>query len=141
MSRLDTIIRLRKWELDEVRRALTRLEEEGSAISDAMTELDRQLQAECAGSAAHEASVTLGPYITAVRQKKEQLQELLTAKNIEIEEKQDEVSQAYNELKKIEVARDRRLMDEKAERDRKEQAIADETGSRKFFESDRGSRS
>ncbi len=133
MSRLDSVIRLRKWELDEVRLVLTTIEAERDEILTAMDRLEQEYQIECTGKSSAEAAVTLGAYMQAVKQKRTEFQEMLEAKMLEVTEKQDELNLAYNELKKFEVARERQVAEEAAELGRKEQAEADEIGRQKFF--------
>ncbi|PCI59245.1 MAG: hypothetical protein COB37_11925 [Kordiimonadales bacterium] len=128
MSRLDSIIRLKKWELDEVRRVLSEL----FAERDAMTaELDRMTEevAEQSRSRSIEVfSVSVGAYMGGVRKRRLEIAATIEAKDVELEAQQDKVAEGFRELKTFEIAHDQEMKRQKLAESQAEQAVFDELG-------------
>lgn len=126
MTKLDGIIRLKKWQLDEERRALAALFAERERAEEAIQFLEQEMHEQSKVSGSEVASVTLGAYIEGARMKKAWLIEAVRLKDEEIAEKQDTVSQAFRELKTYEIADAGQKSKAKAALDKKEQSELDE---------------
>ncbi|WP_262694806.1 flagellar export protein FliJ [Kordiimonas aquimaris] len=129
MTKLDGIIRLKKWELDEERRALAGLLDERKRVEDSIEFLEQEMLQQKQLRESEIASVTLGAYIEGARKKKAWLLEAMRLKDEEITEKQDIVSQAFRELKTYEIAdenqknRTREALEKKEQKELDEQAL------------------
>lgn len=128
MAKLDGIIRFRKWELDEKRRELAVLFEERNAIEHRVELLDQEMLEQQSMKESDFGSVTLGAYIEGARKKRAWLLEDMRKKDAQIEEKQDIVSEAFRELKTMEIAERRQKDRLDKELARQEQAELDDLG-------------
>ncbi|WP_262690901.1 flagellar export protein FliJ [Kordiimonas aestuarii] len=129
MSRLDGIIRLRKWELDEQRRVLAVLQAERDSIAATidMLEEEKAEQARTAGGL-EVSTLTLGLYLEGVRKKQDMLREDLARKDEEVDEHRDKVAESFRELKIYEIAHEQEMKRVKAAEDKEEQEAFDELG-------------
>lgn len=133
MKKIDTLIRLYKFELDEKRRALTDLENKMEQMIQARLMLDQELAAEQkTASAALELGSTYHAYSKKFIARREKMNKDLQELKIEIEKAEIIVQMAYQELKKYEITAERQAAREKMELNRKEQADADESGMQAF---------
>ncbi|WP_308909274.1 flagellar export protein FliJ [Pseudokordiimonas caeni] len=132
MSRLDHIIRLRKWELDEKRRVLSDLQRESDELQNALDRLGAEVAAESRRPAGEFEAVTFAAYLEGARQRRQLLHDRIERKEEEITRQQDAVSEAFKELKTFEVARDRETEREMRLEARIEQQGLDEQGLRAF---------
>jgi flagellar export protein FliJ len=135
MSRLQSIIRVRKWELDEKRRELVALEDERAAIVEQMDDLSIEVAEQQNAAALEVGPASLGAYMNGVRYKMSAFEAALMQKDKEIEERRDEVTEAFRELKTYEIAEEqeqKRIRDAAALRDQK---ILDEQGMQSFIKS------
>ncbi len=127
---LKTIIRVRKWEVDEKRRELGALLAEEAALLSRRTALDEEVLAEnaCAREHVREADFTLGSYAARAHSRRLQLDAALAEANRRVEAARDELAQMFKDLKTFELAQEARDEAERKERDRKEQVVMDEIG-------------
>lgn len=132
MAELGGIIRYRKWQLDEKRRELAVLQGERTEIVALIEALDAEMLAQQAIRDSDISSMTLGAYIEGSRKKKAWLNEDLRKKDEEITDKQDVVSEAFRELKTLEIAERRQLERKRKEIQRQEQNELDELGLQAF---------
>ncbi len=132
MAELAGIIRFRKWQLDEKRRELAMLQGERTEIVASIEALNAEMQAQQAIRDSDISSMTLGAYIEGSRKKKAWLNEDLRKKDEEITDKQDVVSEAFRELKTLEIAEKRQLERKRKEIQRQEQNELDELGLQAF---------
>ena len=114
MKSVDTLIRLRKHELDVARRALVELEERADEIAARLRALDDEFAAETARARGDvEASFAIGDYITATRQRKHAIEREEAAVAQEVALAEARVRDAFRELKRFELVaaqqRDRAL--------------------------------
>ncbi|MBO6505454.1 MAG: flagellar FliJ family protein [Kordiimonadaceae bacterium] len=128
MADLSGIIRFRKWELDEKRRELAVLFEERNAIEHRIELLDQEMLEQQSMKDSDIGSVTLGAYIEGARKKRAWLLEDMRKKDTDIEAKQEVVSDAFRELKTLEIAERRQQERARQEIARQEQAELDELG-------------
>jgi flagellar export protein FliJ len=128
MTRLDNIIRLRKWELDEKRRHLAVLLGERDNIIGAIEAISDEIADQARHTGLEVASVTLGSYLEAVRVRQGELATMLQKKEEEVLEHQDVVAESFRELKTFEIARERELSRIADAEAKEEQAAFDELG-------------
>lgn len=127
---LHTLIRVRKWEVDEKQRAVGLLLRDEEKIIEFQVALDRELDEEKAlvsQSAANER-MTFEPYIRRWRQRRDNLEAALILIRRKIEEAREELAEAYRRLKTFEITQDQRDTAEEKEENRLEQISLDEMG-------------
>jgi len=128
MSRLDNIIRLRKWELDEVRRELAQLLGERDAMVHQIDMIEEEIAEQGRSASIEVFSTTVGAYMAGVKKKRDQIEAMLVAKDEEIAEQQEKVSEGFRELKTFEIAHDQEMARLKKAEDKIEQEVFDELG-------------
>ncbi|MGE0744946.1 MAG: hypothetical protein AB7K86_06840 [Rhodospirillales bacterium] len=106
MNRLDSVIRLHRWKLDEQRRKLADLEVLRQKFIDQRRRLDDEVTAESALVAGSvDARATLGPYLDAARARAARIESSTLEVAREIELTQAAIEEAYREVKSYELAR------------------------------------
>lgn len=128
MSRLDGIIRLRKWELDEKRRELASLLGERDEIVYAIDAIGEEMAEQARNSNLEVSAIAIGAYMEGARVKQRHLAQMLAAKEDEVVEHQDRVADGFRELKTFEIARERELARIDAAEAKEEQQAFDELG-------------
>jgi flagellar export protein FliJ len=129
MSALDQLVRLHGWTLDERRRKVTDLEQLSERLQADLTRLDGDLLREektAVGSLELQAAFTA--YAAVARKRRERLARSIADLALEIERAQEEVAEAFQELKRYEQALANRKSREASARQRREQTAADEIG-------------
>jgi flagellar export protein FliJ len=129
MSALDQLVRLHGWTLDERRRKVTDLEQLSERLQADLTRLDGDLLREektAVGSLELQAAFTA--YAAVARKRRERLARSIADLALEIERAQEEVSEAFQELKRYEQALANRKSREASAQQRREQTAADEIG-------------
>ena len=127
---LHTLIRVRKWEVDEKQRAVGLLLRDEEKIIEFQAALDRELEEEKAmvSQVAANERGTFEPYIRRWRQRRNNLDAALILLRRKIEEAREELAEAYRRLKTFEITQDQRDKAEQKEEDRLEQISLDEMG-------------
>ncbi|KJS38594.1 MAG: hypothetical protein VR70_09560 [Rhodospirillaceae bacterium BRH_c57] len=127
---LKTVIRVRRWEIDEKRRDLGVLLAEEATFIQRRTALDEEVRAEndCARQYVREADFTLGTYAARAHSRRLQLDAAIAETQQRVEAVRDELAQMFKDLKTFELAQEAREEAERKERDRKEQIVMDEIG-------------
>lgn len=128
MSRLDNIIRLRKWELDEQRRILANLLGERETMERQLELIDEEINLQKRSASLEVFSTTVGAYMDGVKKRCDEIGLQLQAKDEEIGEQQDKVAEGFRELKTFEIAHDQEMKRLKAAADKEEQIMFDELG-------------
>ncbi|MEX0299108.1 MAG: hypothetical protein AB3N28_08550 [Kordiimonas sp.] len=128
MVRLDNIIRLRQWELDEVRRELAVLLGEREDMAHQLEMMEAEVAEQARATGLEVFSTTVGSYMQGVKLKQEQIQAAIDAKEEEIAEQQDKVAEGFRELKTFEIAREQEMKRIALEESREEQQAFDELG-------------
>ncbi len=130
MKSLKTLIRLQRFELDAKRRKLADLEDLLADMKQRVRRLEEDMVDEGA-RAADQGTVALvyGPYIAAALERKRNLLNSQAELEGRIAEARDEVAEAYQDVKKYELAEAARVAREKAELAKKEREMLDEVGS------------
>ncbi len=128
MVRLDNIIRLRQWELDEVRRELAVLLGERENMAHQLEVMEAEVAEQASATGLEVFSTTVGSYMHGVKLRQEQIQAAIDAKEEEIAEQQDKVAEGFRELKTFEIAREQEMKRVTLEENRQEQQAFDELG-------------
>ncbi len=127
MSDLKSLIRLRRWELDEKRRILMdlnqlamRLESEKKHVEESMARENE----ETAGTM--ESSPTFGAYVASAIARRKSLESSIEQVAVRIETAAEELRESFRELKKYEVAQDNRDTEAKRAKLQEENKLMDE---------------
>ncbi len=127
MKGLPTLIRLRTYELEEKRRKLADLEGLKAQLIEAIARIDDdvRLEQQVAGSDSS-ISFAYAPFAAAAIERRRTL--VASAENVQsqIEAAAAEVTSAYQELKKYEVAHSNRQRRLRLDRNRREQVTLDD---------------
>jgi len=127
-ANIKNLIRLHEWNVDEKRRKLGELLRLRSELEDQMKQLEADLirQQEAAAADPTLAGLTYGNYAEQVIQRRENLQDSINQMEFVIGHAQDELSEAYQELKKYEIVDRNRQRRYELEEARREQIMLDE---------------
>ena len=127
MSVIEKLIRFHKFDLDEKRRYLRELEEQEARIQEAIAAIDQEVQSEQAFSRG-EANFApyYGGYATRTKSRREALVDELSKAHEVVEEARETVVQAFEELKKYEITKDKQDHRAYLEEERQTQIEIDE---------------
>lgn len=132
MKSRDSLIRLKRFQVDEKRRQVTQIETMVDEFRRMMDELDRQIiiEQEKAGitDVTHFAYPT---FAKAARTRRENLQTSIDDLMIQLERAQDDLAVAVEELKKVELIEERDQARSLAALEEIEQEAMDEMGLRR----------
>ena len=131
---LKNLIRLHEWQVDEKRRKVGTLLSLVADLELQARRLEDELVAEQAAAAADpaEAGFFYGIYAETVIERRQRIAYSIAKAEEEIAAAQDELREAYRELKKYEIAQENRSKREAYEQARKEQAFLDDIGLQSF---------
>ncbi|GEO80212.1 flagellar export protein FliJ [Pararhodospirillum oryzae] len=130
---LRPLIRLRRFEVDECRRALGELLKAEAALDAEAQALEDAHQRETTFAREHpEMGFTLGAYLAHHRARVAALAQRRQALEARIQEARDILAEAYRTLKTLEVSQENREKRERAERDSKEQKVLDDIGQERY---------
>ena len=129
-SDLDTLIRLRKFEVDERQRAMAVLLRQEEAVLAGLDSLSNEKAAETAfmEQAGIWEGSTFSAYLEQWEVRRSQFMAALEHVRVKIEEARDELSVAYRHLKTFEITQEQREEAEELEENRLEQIELDEMG-------------
>ncbi len=127
-----TLIRMRKWALDDKRRELGEMQ---GVLSNLLAEKDALEKAiiteqKVAAENPELAGFAYGRFASAVIVEREALVKRISEQEAKIDVFRDEVADAFKALKTAEIAERNRAEAERAEEERKEKAELDEIGAR-----------
>ncbi len=127
---LHSLIRLHKWDVDEKRRKLGELVQLLDTLVDQAHKLEDEVKNEqaVAASSPEEAGFAYGNYAEEAIRRRDRIVASIAKADAEINVARVELSDAYLDLKKYEIAQEMRDKKRTLERDRKEQAALDEIG-------------
>ena len=130
MKSLDTLIRLQKWQLDEKRRQLGDLRRMHADLAAAIARMDEDIANE-AVLARKDPSLgaSFGVFAQAAAGRKQKLVVSLRELEGQIAIAEQEISEAFTELKKIELTKENREARIRQATARRTQAGLDEVGS------------
>lgn len=124
---LDTLIRLRRWELDEKRRTVRELEDFVTRLEEEASRLEVELVTEQESARrSPEALCAYSGYAQAVISRRAALASSVAQVEEQLDVARDEVHQAFQELKRFEIAREREEAADNARGKRRQQADLDE---------------
>lgn len=129
MKSLDTLIRLQKFELDEKRRKLAELQGLRDDMAARIERLEAQMKTEAVNALGNdEVGFAYANYISAALDRRKTMLTSLDELDQRVLAARDEVAEAFQEVKKYEVARENRQKRERAERLKRENETLDEVG-------------
>ncbi len=139
MRGIDGLIRLSKWTLDEKRRVIVDLEVLRANLERQIQALDEELERERKFAATStEAGFSFANYRRVNRERVDRLMASREEVIAKIALAQDEVNEAFRELKKYELVKESRLAAAAREQARREQAELDEAGLQGFLRQHQG---
>lgn len=126
---LYVLIRLKKWEVDEKRRALAELFRKEEQILDDLDKLALELLQEQKTAASNfQYSITYGKYAESYIKRRENLELSLIIVRQKVMQAQDELADLFQELKTYEISQENREKRRAEELKIKEQNKLDEIG-------------
>ncbi|HAU29110.1 MAG TPA: hypothetical protein DCW68_03255 [Rhodospirillaceae bacterium] len=127
MSDLKSLIRLRRWELDEKRRILMDLNQLAMRLEAEKKHVEDDMAREHEESAdVMESSPTFGAYVASAIARRKSLESSISQVAERIETAAEELRESFRELKKYEVAQDSRDTEARMETLREENKLMDE---------------
>ena len=129
MKSRETLIRLKKFQVDERRRRVAQIEGMIADFQRMSTELEREIQTEQERAGITDPTHFANPtYAKAAIARRENLTRSADELRIQLEEARSQLSEAYDELKKVELLDERDQARERAEESAREQADLDSIG-------------
>jgi hypothetical protein len=129
MSGLDQLMRLQKWTLDEKRRQALDLESLIDKFETDIRLLDEEVIREVdAAQQSIELQRTLPAYRKMMQERRERLQQSIDNLRVELARIQDEIAEAFSELKKTEQTIQSRKQRQRQQERRREQIVSDDIG-------------
>ena len=129
MKSRDTLIRLKKFQVDEKRRRVAQIEGMIADFHRMTVELEREIQVEQDRAGINDPSHFAYPtYAKAAIQRRENLSRSAEELRIQLEEAKAQLGEAFEELKKVELLDERDQARERAEENAREQADMDSIG-------------
>ena len=130
MKSLETLIKLCKRDIDEVRQQLSMLEDERAKALAHIVTIDREVKKEMAASG--EVMVGWADMLSEFLKRMERRKEAQVQKVLRIETRmnqlRDRLAEQFAEMKKYEIARDHRLAAEQKRLEKQMQTMLDEIG-------------
>lgn len=129
MKSRETLIRLKKFQVDEMRRRVTQIEAMIADFRRMSTELEREIAAEQERAGIDDPGHFAYPtYAKAAIQRRENLLRSAAELETQLEEARAQLADAFEELKKVELLDERDQARGRAEEDAREQADLDSIG-------------
>jgi len=129
MKSRETLIRLKKFQVDEKRRKVAQIEGMIAEFERMASDLDREIQVEQERSGINDPGHYAYPtYAKAAIQRRQNLKTSADELKAQLEEGKALLQEAFEELKKVELLDERDQMRERAEQDAREQADLDAIG-------------
>ena len=129
MKSRETLIRLKKFQVDEKRRRVAQIEGMIADFQRMSAELDREILTEQERAGINDPTHFAYPtYAKAAIQRRENLTRSADELRIQLEDAKGALSEAFEELKKVELLDERDQAREKAEENARDQADLDSIG-------------
>ena len=129
MKSRETLIRLRKFQVDEKRRRVAQIEGMIAEFDRISGDLDREIKTEQDRAGIHDPGHFAYPtYAKAAMQRRENLRRSVSELRAQLDDAQAALGEAFEELKKVELLDERDQMRERAEVEAREQAELDAIG-------------
>jgi flagellar export protein FliJ len=131
MKSRDTLLRLKRFQVDEKRRHVVQIESMVAEFQRMATDLDREILQEQERSGIHDATHYAYPtYAKAALQRRDNLVRSADELKGQLDAARDDLAEAFEELKKLELLDERDAARERSEENAREQANLDEIGLR-----------
>jgi flagellar export protein FliJ len=129
MKSRDTLIRLKKFQVDEKRRKVMQIESMISEFERMATDLEREIKVEQDRAGIHDPGHFAYPtYAKAAIQRRENLKRSADELKTQYNDAKDALGEAFEELKKVELLDERDQMRERAAAQAQEQSELDAIG-------------
>ena len=129
MKSRDTLVRLKKFQVDEKRRRVMQIEGMIAEFERMATDLEREIKVEQDRAGIHDPTHFAYPtYAKAAIQRRENLSRSADELRVQLEDAKALLSEAFEELKKVELLDERDHARERAEESAREQADMDSIG-------------
>jgi flagellar export protein FliJ len=129
MKSRETLIRLKKFQVDEKRRKVAQIEGMIAEFERMAADLDREIQVEQDRSGIADPGHYAYPtYAKAAIVRRQNLKTSADELRVQLEDGKSALQEAFEELKKVELLDERDQMRERAEQDAREQADLDAIG-------------
>jgi len=129
MKSRETLIRLKKFQVDEKRRRVAQIEGMIAEFDRIAGDLEREIKTEQDRAGIHDPAHFAYPtYAKAAMQRRENLRRSVSELRTQQDEAQAALGEAFEELKKVELLDERDQMRERAEEEAREQAELDAIG-------------
>ena len=129
MKSRETLIRLKKFQVDEKRRKVAQIEGMIAEFERMVGDLDREIRSEQERAGIHDPAHFAYPtYAKAAMARRENLRRSADELRIQLEDAKGAQGEAFDELKKVELLDERDQMREREEEEAREQAELDAIG-------------
>jgi len=129
MKSRETLIRLKKFHVDERRRKVAQIEGMIAEFERMAGDLDREIKSEQDRAGIHDPGHFAYPtYAKAAMQRRENLQRSADELKVQLDAATNALAEAFEEMKKIELLDERDQMREREEENAREQAELDAIG-------------
>jgi flagellar FliJ protein len=129
MKSRDTLIRLKKFQVDEKRRTVMQIESMIAEFERMGTDLEREIKVEQDRAGIHDPGHFAYPtYAKAAIQRRENLKRSADELKVQLDDAKGALSEAFEELKKVELLDERDQMRERAAENTLEQSELDGIG-------------
>ena len=129
MKSRDTLIRLKKFQVDDKRRRVAQIEGMIAEFERMATDLDREIESEQNRAGIHDPAHYAYPtYAKAAMQRRENLKTSALELKGQLDDAKAALQEAFDELKKVELLDERDQMRERADENAREQADLDAIG-------------
>src|SRR5829696_4767224 len=129
MKSRETLIRLKKFQVDEKRRKVAQIEGMIAEFERMGVDLEREIKAEQDRAGIHDPAHYAYPtYAKAAIQRRENLKRSADELRVQLDDAKTALGEAFEELKKVELLDERDQLRERAEENAREQAEMDTIG-------------
>ena len=126
MKSRDTLIRLKKFQVDERRRKVAQIEGMIAEFERMAAELEREIKTEQERAGIHDPAHFAYPtYAKAAMQRKENLKRSADELKVQLDDAKAALGEAFEELKKVELLDERDQARERADENTREQSDLD----------------
>lgn len=138
MKSRETLIRLKKFQVDEKRRKVAQIEAMIADFDHMAGDLDREIKTEQDRAGIHDPAHFAYPtYAKAAINRRENLRRSAGELKTQLDDAQAALGEAFEELKKVEMLDERDQAREKAEQNAREQVELDRIGGMRSFQAAR----
>ena len=129
MKSRDTLIRLKKFQVDERRRKVAQIESMIAEFERMAADLDREIKSEQERAGIHDPAHFAYPtYAKAAMVRKENLKRSADELKVQLDDAKAALGEAFEELKKVELLDERDQARERADENAREQSELDAIG-------------